>query len=49
MGRHRLANLKEIDKQSNKQFVPVPNDNDILAEIIRELTKTEEGSEVASE
>ena len=46
MGRLRLAtvecNYKEIDRQLKEQFIHGINDNDILVEIIRELTKTEE-------
>ena len=53
IGRPRLAtlecNYKEIDKQLKKQFIHGLNDNDILVKIIRELTKTEEGSDVTSE
>ena len=47
MGRCRLAaiecNYKEMDRQLKEQFIHVLNDNDILAEIIRELPNTEEG------
>ena len=50
MCRLRLAavecNYKEIDKQLNEQFVHGLYDNDMLVEIIREPTKTEEGSYV---
>ena len=53
MGRLRLAalecNYKEIDRQLKQQFVHGLNDNDMLAEIIRELTKMEEVSDVTSE
>ena len=52
MGRFRLeaieCNYKETDRQLKEQFIHGLNDNDMLVEIIRELTKTEEGSDVAS-
>ena len=53
MGRLRLAaiecNYKEIDRQLMDQFIHGLNDNDILVEIIRELTKDEDSTSVTSE
>ena len=53
MGRLRLAavdsNYKERDRQLKEQFKWRLNDNDMLAEIIRELTKAEESTAVTSE
>ena len=53
MGRLRLAAIardyKEIDRQIREQFIHGLNGNYMLMEIIRELTKTEEGSDVTSE
>ena len=53
MGRHRLAiiecNYKEIDRKLKEQFIHGLNDNDMLAEIIRELSKAEESTAVTSE
>ena len=53
MGRLRLpaveCNYKEIDRQLNEQFIHGLNDNDMLAEIIRELTTAEESTAVTSE
>ena len=46
MGRIRVAaidcNYKELDRQLKEQFIHGLNDSDMLAEIIRELTKTNE-------
>ena len=46
MGRLSLAAIeckyKEIDRQLKEQFIHGLNDTDILAEIIRELTKIQE-------
>ena len=43
MGRLRLVfvecNYKEIDRQLKEQFIHKLNNNDMLEEIIRELTK----------
>ena len=45
MGRLRLAavecNYMEIDRQLKEQFIHEINDNDMLTEIIRELTKSQ--------
>ena len=53
MGGFRLAavqcNYKEIDRQLKEQFIHGLNDNDMLAEIIRELTKAEKNTAVTSE
>ena len=53
MGRLRLAavecNYKEIDRQLKEQFIHGPNDNDMLAELIRELTKAKESTALTSE
>ena len=52
MGRLRLAakdfNYREIDRQLKKQFIHRLNDTDMLAEIIMELTKVKENTEVTS-
>ena len=52
MGRLRLAvvecNYREVDRQLNEQFVHRLNDNDMLTEIIRELTKAEESADITS-
>ena len=49
-GRLRLkagqCNYKEIDRQLKKHFIHRFNDNDMLVEIILELTKTEENKNV---
>ena len=42
------CNNKETDRQLKKQFIHALNDNDMLLEIITELTKMEEGSDVKS-
>ena len=53
MGKLRLAavecNYKEIDGQLKEQFTHRLNDNDLLVEIIRELTKAEESAAVTGE
>ena len=43
MGRHRLADVEcnYKDRHLKEQFIHRLNDNDMLAEIIRELTKAE--------
>ena len=43
------CNYKEIDRQLKEQFIHGLNDNDMLTEIIRELTKAEENTAVTSE
>ena len=52
MGRLKMAaiecNYKEVDRQLKEQFIHGLNDNDMLVEIIRELIKTEEGSDVTN-
>ena len=52
MGRLRLAaiecNYKEIHRQLNEQFIHSLNDTDMLAEIVIELTKIHENTEVTS-
>ena len=53
MGRLRAAavecNYKEIDRQLKEQFIHGLNDEKMLAEIIRELTKCKENNTVHSE
>ena len=53
MGRLRLAakecSYKEIDRQLKEQFMHSLNDTDMLSEIIWELTKIQENTEVTSE
>ena len=53
MGRLRTAlvecNYKEIDKQLKEQFMHGLNDEEMLAEIIRELTKCEENITIHNE
>ena len=52
MGRLRLAvvecNYREVDRQLKEQFLQGLNDNDMLTEIIRELTKAEESADITS-
>ena len=53
MGRLRLAPLeskyREVDRQLKEQFLHRLNDYDMLAEIIRELTKAKESADTTSE
>ena len=53
MGRQGTAavecNYKEIDRQLKEQFKHGLNDEEMLAEIIRELTKCEENITICSE
>ena len=53
MGRLRTAvvecNYKEIDRKLKEQFIYVSNDEGMLVEIIRELTKCEENITICSE
>ena len=53
MGRLQLpaveCNYKEPDRQLKEQFIHSLNDTDMLAEIIRELTKIQENTEIMSE
>ena len=42
------CNYKEIDRQLKEQFILQLNDADMLAEIIMELTKVEENTEIKS-
>ena len=42
-------NYKELDRQLKEQIIPSLNDTDMLAEIIRELTKIQENTEIMSE
>ena len=53
MGRLRLAaveyNYREVDRQLKEQFINGLNDNDMFAEIIRELTKAKESVDITSE
>ena len=53
MGRLRTAavecNYKEIDRQLNEQFIHDLNDEEMLGEIIRGLTKCEENTAIYSE
>ena len=52
MRRHELAavqcNYKEIDRELKEQFIHRLNDNEMLAEIIRALTKTVENQIMSS-
>ena len=53
MGRLRTAvvkyNYKDIDRQLKEQFIHGLNDEEMLAEIIRELTKSDENTNIHSE
>ena len=53
MGRLRLAAIdckyKEIDRALKEQFIPRGNDIDMLSEIILDLAKVEENTEITSE
>ena len=53
MGRIRVValecNYKETDRQLKEQFMHRLNDSDMLAEIIKELTQTDENTHVTSE
>ena len=53
MGRLKLAvvecNYREVDRQLKEQFIHELNNNDMLTEIIRELTQTEESAYITSE
>ena len=40
---------KEVDRQLKEQFIQDLNDNEMLAEIIRELTKCKENVTILSE
>ena len=42
-------NYKEIDRKLKEQLIYGLNDNDMLAEIIRKLTKTEASTAVTNE
>ena len=50
MGIFRIAaiecNCKEIGRQLKEQFIHRLNDNDMIVEIIMELTKSEENKDV---
>ena len=50
MSRLRIAaiecNYKEIDRQLKEQFIHRLNDNDMMVDIIKELTKSEENKDV---
>ena len=52
MGRLRISaieyNYKEIGRQLTKQFIHILNDDDMMVEIIKEFTKSEENKDVAS-
>ena len=52
MGRLRLAvvecNYRDVDRQFKEQFVHGLNNNDMLTEIIRELSKAEENVDTTS-
>ena len=52
MGMLRLAvvecTYREVGKQLKKQFIHGLNDNDMLTEIIREVTKAEESTDITS-
>ena len=53
MGRLRLAaveyNYREVDRQLKQQFIHGLNDNDMLTEIIRKLTKAVQSVDITSE
>ena len=53
MGRLWLSAIeckyKELDRQLKEQFIHSLSDTDMLAEIIRELTKIQENTEITSE
>ena len=53
MGRLRLAAVeckyREVDRQLKDHFIHRLNDNDMLTEIIKELTKAEESADITSE
>ena len=53
MGRIRVVaiecNYKELDRQLKEQFIHELNDGDMLADLIRELTTTNENMLVTSE
>ena len=53
MGRLQLSaiecNYKELNRQLKEQFMHGINDTDMLGEIIRELTKIQENTEITSE
>ena len=53
MGRLRLAvvecNYSEVNRQLKEQFIHRLNDNDMVAEINREHTKTKESTDIKSE
>ena len=53
MGRIRVVaikcNCKELDRQLKEQFIHGLNDSNMLVEIMRELTKTDENMLVSSE
>ena len=53
MGRLRLAaiecNYKETDRQLKEQFIHSLNDTEMLAEILRELTKIQENTQITSQ
>lgn len=43
------CSYKELDRQSKAQFINGLNNSEILAEIIRELTKSDEDMSISSE
>ena len=53
IGRLRLAaiecNCREVDRQLNEQFIHGIKDSNMLAEIIRELTKAKESADITGE
>ena len=53
MGKLQLSvmeiNFKELNRQLKEQFIHSLNDTDMLGEIIRELTKIHEITEITSE
>ena len=50
MGRLKLTliecNYREVDRQLKEQFIHRLNNNDMLTEIIREVTKAEEKADI---
>ena len=53
MGRLRISaeecNYKEVDGQKKNQFIHGVNDNDMIIDVIKRLTKLEDNSNMESE
>ena len=43
------CNYKEVDRQLKEQFIHRLNDSEMLAEVIRELTKSDENTMIPDE